>query len=46
MTKDIENVSWSERETVQLISRGSFGTVYEIQRDVLGKTEKALFISN
>jgi serine/threonine protein kinase len=28
-------------ETVRLIGHGSFGTVYEIQRDVLGLTEKA-----
>lgn len=28
-------------ETVRLIGRGSFGAVYEIQRDVFGHKEKA-----
>ena len=32
---------WPGWETVQLIGRGSFGAVYEIERDVLGDTEKA-----
>ena len=35
------NVFWPGWETVQLIGRGSFGAVYEIQRDVLGDVEKA-----
>ena len=35
------NYSWPGWETVRLIGRGSFGTVYEIQRDVLGEIEKA-----
>lgn len=35
------NVSWPGWETVRLIGRGSFGAVYEIQRDVLGDIEKA-----
>ena len=35
------NISWPEWETVGLIGRGSFGAVYEIQRDVFGDIEKA-----
>lgn len=38
MTKDIKWPGW---ETVRLIGRGSFGAVYEIQRDVFGDIEKA-----
>lgn len=34
-------VSWPGWETVRLIGRGSFGGVYEIQRDVFGHKEKA-----
>ena len=41
MLNDINNIKWPEWETVQLIGRGSYGAVYEIQRDVLGETEKA-----
>ena len=37
---DEKNI-WPGWETVRLIGRGSFGTVYEIQRDVLGEIEKA-----
>ena len=33
--------SWPGWETVRLIGRGSFGSVYEIQRDVFGDIEKA-----
>ena len=32
---------WPGWETVKLIGRGSFGTVYEIQRNVFGDIEKA-----
>jgi serine/threonine protein kinase len=32
---------WPGWETVRLIGRGSFGAVYEIQRDVFGNVEKA-----
>lgn len=32
---------WSEWEVNRLIGRGSFGTVYEIQRDVFGDIDKA-----
>ena len=32
---------WPGWDTVRLIGRGSFGAVYEIQRDVFGATEKA-----
>ena len=35
------NINWPGWETVGLIGRGSFGAVYEIQRDVLGDVEKA-----
>ena len=35
------NNSWPGWETVKLIGRGSFGAVYEIQRDVFGDVEKA-----
>lgn len=34
-------INWPDWETVGLIGRGSFGAVYEIQRDVLGDIEKA-----
>ena len=34
------NISWPGWETVKMIGRGSFGAVYEIQRDVLGDVEK------
>ena len=33
--------TWPGWETVRLIGRGSFGAVYEIERDMLGETEKA-----
>ena len=36
-----ERVIWPGWETVRLIGRGSFGSVYEIQRDVFGDIEKA-----
>ena len=32
--------SWPGWETVRLIGRGSFGTVYEIRKDLLGDTER------
>ena len=35
------DILWPGWETVRLIGRGSFGAVYEIQRDVLGDIEKA-----
>ena len=38
---DMINVCWPGWETVQLIGRGSYGAVYEIQRDVLGQVEKS-----
>ncbi|MBR2876999.1 MAG: serine/threonine protein kinase, partial [Clostridia bacterium] len=41
MSGNIANVSWHEWEVVKLIGRGSFGAVYEIQRDVFGDIEKA-----
>ena len=33
--------TWPGWETVRLIGRGSFGTVYEIQREVFGDVERA-----
>ena len=33
--------AWPGWETVRLIGRGSFGAVYEIERDILGEKEKA-----
>ena len=33
--------TWPGWETVRLIGRGSFGAVYEIEREVLGEKEKA-----
>ena len=37
----IEHVQWPGWSVVRLIGRGGFGAVYEIQRDVLGETERA-----
>ena len=34
-------ICWPGWETVRLIGRGSFGAVYEIERSMFGKTEKA-----
>ena len=36
-----KKVLWPGWETVRVIGRGSFGTVYEIERDMLGEMEKA-----
>ena len=41
MAKEIYNVTWPGWEVVRRIGSGSFGTVYEIQRDVYGDIEKA-----
>ena len=41
MSIDEKNVSWPGWETVRLIGRGSFGAVYEIQRDIFGDIEQA-----
>lgn len=38
---DINNVSWPGWEIVRKIGSGSFGSVYEIQRDVFGDIERA-----
>ena len=38
---DTKEMFWPGWETVKLIGRGSFGAVYEIQRDVFGDIEKA-----
>ena len=32
---------WPGWKTVRLIGRGSFGAVYEIEREVIGSLEKA-----
>ena len=41
MKTEHTDISWPGWETVRLIGRGSFGAVYEIQRDILGSVEKA-----
>ncbi len=41
MPKEVYNVNWPGWEIVRKIGSGSFGTVYEIQRDVYGDVEKA-----
>lgn len=41
MSDNRQQVLWPGWETVRLIGRGSFGAVYEIQRDMFGETEKA-----
>ncbi len=38
---NMENFSWPGWDTVDAIGGGNFGTVYEIQRTVLGQVEKA-----
>ena len=35
-----KNISWPGWETIQLIGCGSFGAVYEIQREVFGNIER------
>ena len=41
MNQGVQNPSWPGWETGKLIGRGSFGAVYEIQRDMFGEVEKA-----
>ena len=41
MTEDLGEISWPGWETVRLIGRGSFGAVYEIEKNILGYLEKA-----
>lgn len=36
-----ENVVWPGWKTIKLIGQGSYGSVYEIERDVFGQIEKA-----
>ncbi len=37
----VDNIKYHDWETVGVIGRGNFGTVYEIQRDIFGDVEKA-----
>ena len=37
----MENIQWPGWEVVRLIGNGSFGSVYEIQRDLYGNVERA-----
>ena len=39
--QNTEQVQWPGWKTVRVIGRGSFGSVYEIERELFGKTEKA-----
>ncbi len=41
MKNEVRKELWPGWETVRVIGHGSFGAVYEIQRDVFGDTEKA-----
>ena len=41
MTEEMNPALWPGWETVRLIGRGSYGAVYEIERDLLGEKEKA-----
>lgn len=41
MVPEINQVKWPGWETHNMIGQGSFGAVYEIQRDVFGETERA-----
>ena len=41
MTAEKYKIVWPEWETVRMIGRGSFGVVYEIQKDIFGDIEKA-----
>lgn len=41
MTDVEKRALWPDWETVRLIGHGSYGAVYEIERDILGQKEKA-----
>lgn len=41
MIPQMQEISWPGWETVRVLGRGSYGAVYEIQRDVFGVQEKA-----
>lgn len=41
MIPNINNAVWPGWETVGILGQGSFGAVYEIERDVFGEKEKA-----
>lgn len=41
MKSGVNGISWPGWETVRIIGRGSFGAVYEIAREVHGRTERA-----
>ena len=41
MDQKFTDTTWPDWKVVRMIGRGSFGTVYEIQRNILGDIEKA-----
>ena len=41
MPADNQTVSWPGWEVVRTVGAGSFGTVYEIRREIFGKRESA-----
>lgn len=41
MPADNQTVSWPDWEVVRTVGAGSFGTVYEIRRELFGKRESA-----
>lgn len=41
MPADNQTVSWPGWEVVRTVGAGSFGTVYEIRRELFGKRESA-----
>ena len=41
MNDDLKTISWPGWKTVRVIGKGSYGKVYEIQRDLNGMVEKA-----
>ena len=41
MFNEMQNCTWPGWETVEMIGRGSFGSVYKIQRNIFGNVETA-----
>lgn len=41
MPNNMHNYTWPGWETVEMIGRGSFGSVYKIQRNIFGNVETA-----